>query len=171
MEAIRKLTASVNLATVDAALVGLVALVTIWRWSRDRSVSVRLADTRVPNNALMLGLAATRLRRREMSRPFMDLGYAMSELGGLLSEQMKETEQRTKQELQLQVNLEAFARAADARDKRIATLQETIENLAMAADARDWKFLTLQRQIVRFTYVLAVLGIATIGVAIWAATR
>jgi hypothetical protein len=165
------LTGRVNLAMVDAALVVMIAAYTVWRWARDRSVSVRLADTRVPNNAVLLGLAASRLRRREFTRPYMDLGYAMAELGNVLGDQMKQSEQRSRDELQLQISLEAFARAADSRDKRVAGLQENIEHLSMAADAREWRLLTLQRQIVRFTYVLALLGVATIGVTIWLATR
>jgi hypothetical protein len=84
---------------------------------------------------------------------------------------MKQSEQRSRDELQLQISLEAFARAADSRDKRVAGWQENIEHLSMAADAREWRLLTLQRQIVRFTYVLALLGVATIGVTIWLATR
>lgn len=101
----------------------------------------------------------------------MDLGYAMAELGNLLSEQMKQSELRAKEEVQLQVSLQAFAQAADARDKRVSELRESVEELALAADARDWQQLKVHRQIVYFTYVLAALGAATIGVTIWLASR
>jgi hypothetical protein len=171
LDAARRITARDNLAAAEPVLLAAVVLFTAWKWARDRSVSVRLADARVPNNALMLGLAATRLRRQELRQRFMDLGYAMSELGNLLGEQIKQSELRAKEELQLQTSLESYARTADARDKRVSALQERIEELSMAADTRDWQMLRLHTQIVRFTYVLALLGIATIGVTVWLALR
>jgi hypothetical protein len=167
----RRLTARDNLVSAEPVLLAAVIVFTVWKWARDRAVSIRLADAQVPNNALMLGLAATRLRRNELRRRFMDLGYAMSELGNRLNDQIKLSELRATEEQRLQASLEAFSHAADTRDKRVSALQESVSELSLAADQRDWELLKLHRQIVRFTYVLALLGVATIGVAIWLAAR
>lgn len=171
LEATRDLSTRQKVAAAEPVVLAAIIVFTVWKWTRQRSVLIRLADARIPHNALLLGLVASRLRRYEMRRPFADLGYAMSELANLLNEQMKQSEQRGREEVQLQVSLEAFARAAEARDQRVSALRESVEELSLAADARDWRMLTLHKQIVRFTYVLALLGASTIGVTIWLALR
>ena len=148
-----------------------VGVLTIWAWLADKTTWVRLSDTKVPNNGLMLALALVRIRQRVLAGPLEELRKAMEQMGGLLGERMRQSDERATQELALQRSLENFARAADDRDQRMVALQEGMARMTQAAEARDRRLLEVQEQVVALTVVLGVLGLATIGLAIWAALR
>jgi len=157
--------------TAEDSLLLSVGLLTVWTWVRDRTLWLKLSDTQLPNNALLLALAAARIRQRVLAGPIEKLTQAMAELGTVIGRRMLQSDERSAQELQLQQSLESFARAADDRDRHMVAVQESLEAMTKAADARDRQLLSLQRQVVRLTVVLGLIGVATIGVTIWAAAR
>ncbi len=141
--------------TAEDSLLLSVALLTVRAWVRDGTLWLRLSDTQVPNNALLLTLAAARIRQRVMAGAIEKLRQAMEELGTVIGSRMRQSDERSAQELRLQQSLETFARTADDRERHLVALQESMETLTKAADARDQQLLNLQRRIVNLTVVLA----------------
>jgi len=124
-------------------------------WIRGRDVSERLADVHVPRGMLLPALMFARIGQRRRERAYEELGDGLSELGTTLATRMRENDQRQQQLVDLQASLERMTREGEQREKTLVELQVSVT--------------LYTRWLLALTVVLAVLGIGTIGVAIWAA--
>ena len=74
-----------------------------------------------------------------------------------MGERIRDTDRRSQELLDLQASLERYASAADKRDEDLLRLSANVE--------------LLTRRLVLLTVVLGLIGLAGIGVALWAAVR
>jgi hypothetical protein len=126
-------------------------------WIRDRKVAERLADVEIPHGMLIPTLLAAWVGQRRRNRAWAALTRSMVEVANALTARMRQSDERSKQLLELQASIERLAREGDVRDRHLLDLQASIEGLT--------------RWLVRLTIILGVIGLGGIGATLWAALK
>jgi hypothetical protein len=142
---------------VDWVATFLAFAVPLVTWIRTGRPRQRLADVELPTGILLSAMLSRWVGLRRNDRIFAEFGTRTAELGTFLGTRMRQSNERSQQLLDLQASLERYASAADARDQDLLRLSGSVERLT--------------RRLVVLTVVLGAIGVAGIGVGVWAALK